>query len=269
VTALINFRGDGCDIKNGDIGTVIGPCDNDRLLDSNRRVLVDFGRYGKLNVVVTPACEAHVRQVPRAVPVSASATATSVAAIPRATVLPSQRHLTSDSPVTAAPADTRPHQEDRKSTNPDAVGSKPMNVHRIACCDRCGERFADSKAIEKHHDDRRSNMGSSACAKNQHSPRDAAELPAAGKPSQYDAKAWLDVLTPNTKGGAATHCFSSPEASIIVVGEDDFKLSEFQPHDRASSEKVSYLNGQQVKEYLLCAARRGINVEKRIFNCLR
>jgi hypothetical protein len=71
VGSRITYLQNPVTIVTGDIGTVIGACTVD-LPDKNRRVSVDFGRYGTLYALVSPDSEAQIYKVPTAMPATKS-----------------------------------------------------------------------------------------------------------------------------------------------------------------------------------------------------
>jgi len=181
-------------------------------------------------------------------------------------------------PISAAPAGEGPEPHKitdgkvHQPTDIDKASNPPTN--RVSYCDRCGERFDNCHALEKHRTDRLSNGNNSACCKNQSTPpkekldkekpdSKTTDVPAAGKPSNYDVKAWIEVLKSTSPSGLATTYFSWSEAYI----QYDKTLGKFRytryggPVDAGDP---YYKTEAKVAEYLVGAAQRGCNIDMHI-----
>ena len=228
------------------IGTVLGACTVD-LPDKNRRVSVDFGRYGIWDMLVSPDSEAEIYKVPTAMPLAAA--------------------TAEDGTTQAPPYDTsRPNSAGARAFDDGTAAS----VHRVSHCDRCGAHFSDKKSLEEHKSDRLSNGTLSKCAKVQ------AEMPppAAGKPSSSTFQAVVDkpeiVRTPQVErtiqalkksrflNGEPSAYFSTPEMFIKYnTSGDRFTVELY----KGAQRETVLMNERQVAQSLTALATAGTNVE--------
>ena len=244
VVSRITYLQNGVTIVEGDIGTVLGACTVD-LPDKNRRVSVDFGRFGTLYALVSPDSEAVIYKVPTAMPLAAA--------------------TAEDGTTQAPPYDTsRPNSAGARALDDGTAAS----VHRVSHCDRCGAHFSDKKSLEAHTSDRLSKGTLSKCAKVQA----GVPPPAAGKPSSSTSQAAVDKpeieRTPQVErtiqalkksrflNGEPSAYFSTPEMCIKYTSGDRFTVELYK-----GQRETVLMNERQVAQSLTSLAAAGTNVE--------
>jgi len=288
VGSRITYLQNGVTILKGDIGTVIGACTVD-LPDKNRRVSVDFGRYGTLYALVSPDSVAEIYKVPTAMPATKSSLLSvsdphSTRGTPSTPTISSSDNGSKTTPPqqrpsTAAPAKDGPRSDDTSRPNSASVRTvddgTAASVHRVSHCDRCGTRFTDRKSLEAHKSDRLSNESLSKCAKVQ------AEVPppAAGKPASSTFQAVVDkpeiertfqvertiqaLKKSSLMNGEPSAYFSTSEMCITYnTTGDRYKVEVYKG---AQCETV-LMNERQVAQSLTALAAAGRDVESKVLS---